>query len=83
MSETVNQAGQLANEVVKFAPPATYVAATKFLGMSPAEWVTWLTIIYLLIQLALALPKLANYYGPKITRQYLSLSLWIKSKRGK
>ncbi len=54
MSNPVHQANQAASEAVKFSPPAAYMGA-KFLGMTPADWVTWLTLLYIIIQITLML----------------------------
>lgn len=80
MSNPVNQANQAASEAVKFSPPAAYMGA-KFLGMTPADWVTWLTLVYIVIQLALAIPKLIAVYTPKVTRLYIAAGMWRKSKK--
>ena len=80
MSNTIHNANQIASEVVKITPPAAYLGAT-FLGLSPAEWVTWLTLVYIVIQLALSIPKLIVVYTPKVTRVYIAVCLWCKSKK--
>ena len=77
MSHTANN---LVSEAVKITPPAAYLGAT-FLGLSPAEWVTWLTLVYIVIQLALSIPKLIVVYTPKVTRVYIAVCLWCKSKK--
>ena len=77
MSHTANN---LVSEAVKITPPSIYVGAT-ILGMTPAEWVTMLTLLYLVIQLALAIPKLIAVYTPKVTRLYISACLLCKSKK--
>ena len=75
-----NTANNLASEAVKMTPPSIYVGAT-ILGMTPAEWVTCLTLIYLVIQLALAIPKLIAVYTPKVTSVYIAVCMWRKSKK--
>lgn len=79
MSNTVSQANQFASEAVKFSPPAAYMGA-KFLGMTPADWVTWLTLIYIIIQLMIVIPKWLKQYGTWFTRRYIGLTLLFKSK---
>lgn len=46
----------VAVEAVKAAPPVA-VTGAMIAGMSPAEWVTALTLLYLLMQIGLLLPK--------------------------
>ena len=79
MSNPVNQANQAASEAVKFSPPAAYMGA-KFLGMTPADWVTWLTLLYIIIQLMLVIPRWWRQFGPWFIRRYIAVTLWIKSK---
>ena len=79
MSNPVNQANQVANEAVKFSPPAAYMGA-KFLGMTPADWVTWLTLLYIIIQITLIVPKWWRQFGPWFVRRYIAITLWLKSK---
>ena len=59
MNNPVHQANQVVNEAVKFSPPAAYMGA-KFLGMTPADWVTWLTLLYIIIQITLIVPKFSK-----------------------
>ena len=77
MSHTANN---LVSEAVKITPPSIYVGVT-ILGITPAEWVTMLTLVYLVIQLALAIPKLIAVYTPKVTRLYIAAGMWRKSKK--
>ena len=79
MSNPVHQANQVASEAVKFSPPAAYMGA-KFLGMTPADWVTWLTLLYIIIQITLIVPKWWRQFGPWFVRHYLAITLWLKSK---
>lgn len=75
-----SQMHQVVNETAKYVPPAVYIGAEKFFGMTPTDFVTLLTIIYLLIQIMIAIPKWVRQYGPWFLRRYLAMSLWIKSK---
>lgn len=43
-------------EAVKATPPVIVSGAMLF-GMTPTEWVTALTVLYLLLQIGLLLPK--------------------------
>ena len=79
MSNPVHQANQAASEAVKFSPPAAYMGA-KFLGMTPADWVTWLTLLYIIIQITLIIPKWWRQFGTWFIRRYIAVTLWIKSK---
>lgn len=78
MSNPVHQANQIATEALKVTPPAAY-GVVKLFGMTPADWVTYLTLLYIIIQLMLVIPKWLRQYGPWFTRQYISLRLLIKS----
>lgn len=78
MSNTIHNANQIASEVVKITPPAAYLGA-KFLGLSPAEWVTWLTLVYILFQLMIVIPKWYRLYGPWFVRRYIAASLLLRS----
>lgn len=49
-------------EAVKAAPPVV-VSGSMLLGMSPAEWVTALTVLYLILQIGLLLPKYLGYFN--------------------
>ena len=82
MSNQVHQANQVASEAVKFSPPAAYMGA-KFLGMTPADWVTWLTLLYIIIQITLIIPKWWRQFGPWFVRHYIAVCLWLKSKERK
>ncbi|WP_097303836.1 hypothetical protein [Pseudomonas chlororaphis] len=46
----------IAIEATKAAPPVIVSGAVLF-GMTPAEWVTALTVLYLLLQIGLLLPR--------------------------
>lgn len=48
-------------EVAKATPPVT-VAGAHFVGIPLAEWITILTIIYLVAQIILLLPKYWEWY---------------------
>jgi len=41
---------------LKIAPPAA-VSGAVLMGMTPAQWITTLTIIYLLMSIGLLIPK--------------------------
>ena len=79
MSNPVHQANQVVGDAVKFSPPAAYMGA-KFLGMTPADWVTWLTLLYIIIQITLIIPKWWRQFGPWLIRRYIAVTLWLKSK---
>ena len=82
MSNPVHQANQVVGDAVKFSPPAAYMGA-KFLGMTPADWVTWLTLLYIIIQITLIIPKWWRQFGPWFVRHYIAVCLWLKSKERK
>lgn len=46
----------IAIEATKAAPPVIVSGAVLF-GMTPAEWVTALTVLYLLLQIGLLIPR--------------------------
>ncbi|MGV6475363.1 hypothetical protein [Azotobacter vinelandii] len=46
----------VAVEAVKAAPPVA-VSSAMLLGLSPADWITVLTLVYLLLQIGLLIPK--------------------------
>jgi hypothetical protein len=75
-----SQIHQAVTETVKITPPAVYIGAEKLMGITPTDFVTYLTILYLLIQIMIAIPKWKKQYGPWLSRRYLALGLWIKSK---
>ena len=79
MSNPVHQANQAASEAVKFSPPAAYMGA-RFLGMTPADWVTWLTLLYIIIQITLIIPKWWRQFGLWFVRRYIAITLWLKSR---
>ena len=60
-------------EAAKVAPPVT-VAGASMLGLPIADWVTILTVLYLILQMVLLLPK---YY-----ELYLKWRVKCRSKRG-
>lgn len=82
MSNPVHQANQIATEALKVTPPAAY-GMVKLFGISPADWVTYLTLLYIIIQLMLVIPKWLRQYGPWFTRRYISIQLLIKSVVGR
>lgn len=47
-------------EAVKAAPPVV-VSGSMLFGMTPAEWVTALTVLYLILQIGLLLPKYISH----------------------
>ncbi|NCB60271.1 MAG: hypothetical protein EOM46_22955, partial [Gammaproteobacteria bacterium] len=61
--------------------PATYIFASEFMGLTPDGWITLLTVIYLLIQISTTAPKMIKTYSPWFAKQYLALTLLIKSMR--
>lgn len=52
----LNAAQDVAVEATKAAPPIIVSGAMLF-GMTPAEWVTALTVLYLLLQIGLLVPR--------------------------
>ncbi len=48
-------------EVAKAAPPVTVVGVT-LAGISVADWVTYLTLLYIVLQLILLAPKYIKWY---------------------
>lgn len=61
---------ELLTEAAKVSPPAAVAAAPVF-GMQPSDWVVWLTIVYLLLQIAVTARKLwgKGKGGPKDTER--------------
>lgn len=52
------------------------VSGALWLGMTPAEWITVLTVLYLLMSIGLLIPK---YWA-----QFRSWrQAWVKSRKGK
>ncbi|MDH1865723.1 hypothetical protein N5D83_02680 [Pseudomonas chengduensis] len=49
-------------EALKAAPPVA-VAGSMWAGMSPAEWITALTILYLVLQIGLLLFKYRDQFA--------------------
>lgn len=68
-------------EIIKASPPTAYVVGYKFLGMSPDGWVTTLTLLYLVIQLVLIMPKLSKQLRPWFVRRYIAATLLVKPMR--
>ena len=66
----------VSSELAKQSIPAGYLFGTEFLGLSADGWITLLTLIYLLCQLALIAPKVSTV----IAKHCLALTLLIKSK---
>lgn len=59
----MNQAAQDTTlEAVKAAPPVV-VAGSMWFGMSPAEWITALTILYLVLQIGLLIFKYRDQFS--------------------
>lgn len=52
----LNAAHDVAVEATKATPPILVSGAMLF-GMTPAEWVTALTVLYLLLQIGLLVPR--------------------------
>lgn len=65
------------SEIAKSSIPAGYIVGTEFLGLSADGWITLLTLIYLLCQLALIAPKVST----ALAKHYIALVILIKSKR--
>lgn len=53
---TLNATQDVSLEAVKAAPPVIVSGAMLF-GMTPTEWVTALTVLYLLLQIGLLIPR--------------------------
>lgn len=53
---TLNATQDVAVEATKVTPPLIVSGAMMF-GMTPAEWVTALTVLYLLLQIGLLVPR--------------------------
>lgn len=66
----MSAAQDLSVEAVKAAPPVAVSGAMLF-GMTPAEWVTALTVLYLVLQIGLLVP-----------RYWEQFSSWISTRRG-
>ena len=52
----MNAAQDVALEGLKAAPPVIVTGSVLF-GMTPTEWVTALTVLYLLLQIGLLVPR--------------------------
>lgn len=52
----LNATQDVAIEATKAAPPVIVSGAMLF-GMTPTEWVTALTVLYLLLQIGLLIPR--------------------------
>lgn len=52
----MNATQDVAVEATKAAPPIIVSGAMLF-GMTPAEWVTALTVLYLVLQIGLLVPR--------------------------
>lgn len=52
----MSQPYEITTESVKVAPPAI-VSLLHMGGMTPADWVTVLTLLYLALQIGLLLPR--------------------------
>ncbi|MGA4493813.1 hypothetical protein [Vreelandella venusta] len=63
----MSQPYEITTESAKLAPPAI-VSLLHVGGMTPADWVTVLTLLYLTLQIGLLVPRylkqLRNYWGP-------------------
>lgn len=61
-SPTVSQPVQeVVFEGAKAAPPVAVTGALLF-GMTPADWITALTLLYLLLQIGLMVPKYRDQF---------------------
>lgn len=58
----------LAAELVKASPPVLITTASKIMGLTLADWIAVLTILYLVLQIGLLVPK---YWSgvPKLFRR--------------
>lgn len=52
----MNASQDVAIEATKAAPPII-VSGSMLFGMTPAEWVTVLTVLYLVLQIGLLVPR--------------------------
>ncbi|WP_256344037.1 hypothetical protein [Pseudomonas costantinii] len=52
----MNASQDIAIEATKAAPPII-VSGSMLFGMTPAEWVTALTVLYLVLQIGLLVPR--------------------------
>ena len=68
-------------EAAKAAIPASYVVGAEFMGLTPDNWITALTLVYLIIQLILIMPRLSKQLGPWFVRRYIAATLLIQSMR--
>lgn len=64
----------LAAEVVKASPPVLITAAAKVMGLTLSDWIAVLTIIYLVLQIGLLLPKYRKVLGERLAAG----GRWIK-----
>jgi hypothetical protein len=47
----------LAAEMVKASPPVLITTASKIMGLTLSDWIALLTILYLMLQIGLLVPK--------------------------
>lgn len=47
----------LAAELVKASPPVLITTASKIMGLTLSDWIAVLTILYLVLQIGLLVPK--------------------------
>jgi hypothetical protein len=55
------QSSSVASEVLKSSPAVAYASAAVA-GVSIADWVTYLTLTYVVLQLILLIPKYVAWY---------------------
>lgn len=64
----MSQPFEITTESVKVTPPAI-VSLMHVGGMTPADWVTVLTLLYLALQIGLLVPRylkrIRNYWGKR------------------
>jgi len=64
-------------EVAKSIYPAGYVVGVEFMGLTADGWITTLTLIYLICQLVLVMPRISKV----IAKNYIAIHMLIKSKQ--
>ena len=55
------QSSSIASEAIKSSPAIAYASAAVA-GVSIADWVTYLTLIYIVLQIILLVPKYVTLY---------------------
>lgn len=69
----------LAAEIMKASPPVIVTAAAKVFGLTLSDWIAVLTIVYLVLQIGLLLPK----YRGIVAERLAAAGRWLKRLVGR